>query len=183
MKPSPIPTEALAALHDVVAPEQVSLFPATPAWLVVFALLVVALARVALWLFRRWRQNLYRREAAAELRRIEARLTSHETREAALADLPVLVKRVALHFASRDKVAPLSDSPWLEFLVRTWKGAAFRAGPGRLLPEIAYATPARLAGISPADVDALVSLLREWIPAHRAPSGAKQKPPPVERAP
>jgi hypothetical protein len=105
-------------------------------------------------------------EAAAELKGIEARLASAEEREAALAELPVLVKRVALHLAPRQKVASLSGAPWLEFLDRTWKGAAFSSGPGRLLPEIAYGTPDRLSAIPPSAVDALVSLLRTWIPGH-----------------
>jgi len=162
--PAPIPPEALAGLHDNVVPQPVSLFPATPPWLVVLALLLGALVWAVVRVLQRHRRSLYRRQAAAELRGIEARLGS---REAALADLPVLVKRVALHLAPREEVAALSGPSWLAFLDRTWKGNAFRAGPGRLLPEIGYGTPARLAAIQPAEVQGLLALLRAWLRGHR----------------
>ncbi len=182
MTPPPVSADALAGLHDVVAPGPVSLLPATPAWLVVLALLVL----VAAWGGRRtlrWhRSNLYRREAAAVLRGIEIRLGSPATRPAALAELPVLVKRVVLEVAPRDEVASLSGQPLLELLDRTWKGAAFGAGPGLLLPEIAYGTPDRVAAIPPAEIDALVSLLRGWIPGHRPLARGPRPTPAPERA-
>lgn len=167
MTPAPIPPEALAGLHDNVVPDPVSLFPTTPAWLVVLALLLTLLAWAVVRLLQRRRRNRYRREAAAELRGIEARLGFAATRPAALADLPVLVKRVALHLAPRGEIAALSGPAWLAFLDRTWNGDAFRAGPGRLLPEIAYGTPARLAALQPPELDNLLALLKAWIGGHR----------------
>jgi hypothetical protein len=151
----------------------VSLFPATPAWLVVLALLVAALAWVAARMFFRWRRNRYRREAAAELRAIESRLESRAT-QTAIAELPVLVKRVALQLAPRDQVASLSGPAWLAFLDRTWRGEAFGTGPGSVLPGIAYGTPARLAAIPPEEIAQLLALLRTWIPGHRVPSSRAQ---------
>ncbi len=182
MTPTPIPADPLAGLHDVVAPEPVSLLPATPAWVLVAALLLAGVAWLAIRALRRHRRNRYRREAAAELRGIEGRLATAGTRGAALAELPVLVKRVALEMTTREEVAALSGAPWLEFLDRTWEGNAFAAGPGRLLPEIAYAPPARLAALPQTDVDALVALLRRWIPGHRSPSRRAGPRPPLERA-
>lgn len=182
MTPTPVPTDALAGLHDVAVPEPVSLLPATPAWLVVLAVLAAALMWGALRALRRRRRNRYRREAAVALRGIEARLASPATREGALAELPVLVKRVALQLAPREDVAALSGASWLAFLDRTWPGGAFTAGPGRLLPEIAYGGPARLAALPQGDADALVALLRKWIAGHRLPSGVARDSSRLERA-
>jgi hypothetical protein len=182
MTPTPVPADPLAGLHDVVVPEPVSFLPATPAWLAVLALLLAAFAWLAFRAWRRWRRNRYRREAAAVLRSIESRLGSAATREEALAELPVLVKRVALQLVRREEVAALSGTPWLEFLDRTWEESAFSSGPGRLLPKIAYGTPERRAAVSRADVDELVALLRQWIPRHRAPSIPERESPPGERA-
>jgi hypothetical protein len=170
MTPTPVPPAALAGLHDVVVPQPVSFLPATPAWLVVLVLLLAALSWTAVSVLRRYGSNRYRREAAAALREIEKRLHSPATRQVALAELPVLVKRVALVLAPRAEVAGLNGDPWLELLDRTWRGAAFSKGPGRLLPEIAYDSQDRLAAILPTDVEALVGLLQMWIPGHHKPS-------------
>lgn len=171
---SPVPADALAGLHDVVVPEPVSLFPATPAWAVLAVLVAAALAWVAARMVLRWRRNRYRREAAAELREIESRLASAATREAALAELPVLVKRVALQSAPREQVAALSGPAWLAFLDRTWKGDAFRTGPGSVLPEIAYGTPAGRRAIGSEEVAQLLAVLRSWVREHHAPSSDAQ---------
>lgn len=162
----PTPAAALEGLHDVVSPEPVSLEPATAAWLVLLALVLTLALWGAFLLVRRRRQGRYRREAAAELRALEAQLATPEARDAALATLPVLVKRVALQAAGRQPAAPLSGEPWLRFLDRTWTEPAFTSGPGRWLPTLAYGTPAERAGLAGSDVDALVALLRRWIPHH-----------------
>jgi hypothetical protein len=172
--PAPIPPETLAGLHDNVVPQPVSLFPATPAWLVVLAVLLAVLAWGVLRVLQRRRQDRYRRESAAELRGIEARLGSVTTRDAALVELPVLVKRVALHLAARDEVAGLSGLAWLAFLDRTWKGETFATGPGSLLPQIAYGTPARRRAIGSEEMAQLLAVLRSWVREHHAPSSGAQ---------
>jgi len=166
--PTPTPAAALEGLHDVESPLPVSLVPATPAWLVLGAL-VLALALWGAFLFvRRRRRGRYRREAAAELRALEARLAMPQSRDDALAALPVLVKRVALQTAGRPDVAPLCGERWLRFLDRTWTEAAFTSGPGRWLPILAYGTPAERAALAEPEWAALVALLRRWIPRHHA---------------
>lgn len=169
MKTQPLAPELAGKLHDLALPEAVSLFPATPAWLVVAAMLLVALALLVRELYRRRMKSHYRREAAAELREIAGSLADAGRRAQALAALPVLVKRVALHLAPRDEVAALSGVQWLEFLDRTWHGSAFSAGPGRLLVDIGYRSPAWLAAIPPGEVEALLALLRKWLARHHRP--------------
>ena len=168
MTPTPTPAAALEGLHDVVSPAPVSLMPATPAWLVLGALVLALLLWGALLLVQRRRRGRYRREAAAELRALEAQLATPQARVGALAALPVLVKRVVLETAGRPDVAPLSGEPWLRFLDRTWREPAFTSGPGRCLPILTYGTPAERAALAEPDVAALVALLRRWIPGHHA---------------
>ena len=169
MKAQPLAPEIAGKLHDVVVPEAVSYFPATPAWLVVLALLLAVLVLLVRGLYR-WRmKSRYRREAAAELREIASHLSDPGCRNELLEKLLVLVKRVALHLAPRDEVAALSGAPWLEFLDRTWHGSAFSCGPGRLLADLGYRSPAGLAEIAPGEIEALLALLGKWLAGHHRP--------------
>ena len=139
-------------LHDIVLPEAPSFWPATPAAYAVLALLVALVVGAALALARRHRRDRYRRLALAELSEIERRGAYH--------DLPALVKRTALQAAPRDEVASLSGEAWLRYLDASYGGDGFTRGPGRRLPELAY------AGVDAADVSDLMNLVHQWIQKH-----------------
>src|SRR5262249_10835302 len=117
---------------------------------------------------RRQRANLYRREALAELDALAAGLEDKGGRQRLASRLPELLKRVALPVEPRWAVASLTDRRWLEELDRLYGGDAFSKGAGRILPSLAYGTPAAVSGVPRADLDALVRLSREWIAKHRA---------------
>ena len=69
---------------------------------------------------------------------LEHALEKDESRPAAVAEIPVLVKGIALAFGPRSEVASLTGDAWLQFLDRSYGGSGFTEGPGRLLPTIAY---------------------------------------------
>ncbi len=145
----------LDALRGIRVPDPVSLAPQTTAWWILFATLAIFLLVALLLWVRRWRRNRYRRDALA---RLDALGPDR------LAELPELVKRVALDAWPREEVAELSGAPWLAFLDRSLGGGtAFTAGPGRLLPALAYG-----ASEPPTDAEAdeLVALVRTWIRKH-----------------
>ena len=64
-------------------------------------------------------------------------------------------------------MAPLNGEPWLQFLDRTYGSPGFTEGPGRLLPTLAYATPAATSALPAKELQALVELVRRWIRRHR----------------
>lgn len=163
------PQEApqLQGLHDVVLPEPVSMTPQTVGWVVLGVAVGLALLWLAWLVLRRYRASAYRRAALAELDRLEGALEGSGERARALVALPVLVKRTALACRPRVEVAGLADGEWLRYLDRTLGSTDFTAGPGRLLPTLAYASPAQLETIKKAEVEALTKLLRRWIRKHR----------------
>jgi hypothetical protein len=169
-------TAALEGLADIVLPEKAP--PQAPgAWTYVFIALAVVGAVLAISAFwRRRGPGRYRREALAELDRLVARLEEKGGRYEVAARLPVLLKRVALTVAPREEVAALTGKEWLAFLDRLYGGDGFTKGPGRLLPRLAYGTPAYLSGVPRAEIDALLRLTRDWIVKHRPPVPA---PPPA----
>jgi len=135
--PTPDST-SLEHLSDIVVPPPGTWWPPAPGWYVVGALLL-ALGALAAWrALARWCAAAYRRAALADLRRLEARAADDGQRDAALREVPALVKRTALAAFPRETVASLSGPDWLRFLDRTGHTDAFTHGRGQVLAELAY---------------------------------------------
>jgi Ca-activated chloride channel family protein len=152
--------DPVAGLIDVPLPHEVSLLPQTWEARVAIVLLVTALG-AALWRYAHLRRaNRYRREALAELSRIEHGRNSGPSD--LLARLTVLVRRTSLAAFPRAQVVPLIGSGWLSFLDRSYGGEEFRHGVGRLLASGPYQqTPPDAA-----ELQSLVRLVRRWIRGH-----------------
>ncbi|SAK66759.1 DUF4381 domain-containing protein [Caballeronia ptereochthonis] len=155
---------ALQSLHELPLPAPVSYAPQTIGWVFV-ALLLGALALACAWIaWRRHEKSRYRREALAELARIEARLSDEATRAAALAQIAPLVKRTALAAAPREQVAALSGASWLAYLRKTH--TAFDDESGVLLYMASYAPDERLAAVTREKAERLAQAARNWIEHH-----------------
>jgi len=153
-------------LQELPAPAPVvSYWPQTLAW-VVLALLFVAVAAVwALRRYRCWRCNRYRREALVLLDDLGEALADPTRRLAALRQLPVLVKRVALSMPGGGNAAPLSGAHWRAYLQNHSK-AALPADLEQRLALLAYAPDARIQTLDEQEVRALLAACREWVKAH-----------------
>lgn len=161
---------ALRGLADIALPPPVSMLPQTWAWAVLAALAALAVA-FALWRWVRYREiNRYRREALGELRLIEDRIGSAETRADALASLSILLKRTALAVWPRDTVANLSGSNWTRFLDAHSGGPVFPTIAAHFFEEAEYRGPLALASIPETDARACVVAARHWIEAHHVRS-------------
>lgn len=155
---------SLERLRDIVAPPPVPWWPPAPGWYVVGATALVLAGWLTWRAWVRWRAAAYRRAALAELRRLETRAADAGEREAALRDLPALVKRTALAAFPRPAVASLSGAAWLGFLDRTGRTDAFTRGGGQVLGVLAY--DPRAARLDDAAVSKLFRSVRAWIGAH-----------------
>jgi hypothetical protein len=153
---------SLERLHDIVAPPPTPWWPPAPGWLWLlgFAALV-ALYAATRW-FVRWQRNRYRREALAELARLEADASDPSKRANALAGLSVLLKRTALTAYGREAVASLTGQAWFEFLDGTG-GTHFADGPGSALESAVYRANADYDGVK---TDDLFAEVRRWIRGH-----------------
>jgi hypothetical protein len=157
----------LELLRDIALPEPIGWAPQTVGWWILLALIVAAGVAAAILIRRRRRAGLYRRMALAELERIEAAMTDPGAGRSAAAELPALVKRTALAVFPRGEVASLSGDSWLRFLDESYGGKGFSAGPGKLLPSLAYAPTDSPAAPSGDSLRELTELLRDWIRSHR----------------
>lgn len=163
--PDPLTRLALEKLNDIALPVPVSWMPQTWGWLAL-ALLLLALIAWALWRrHRRHVANRYRREALAELARLEMSLAG-DGRAQAIAGIAELLKRVALTAWPRNVTAPLSGKAWLDFLKRH-DGANLAAPPAsRLLDDLEYHPPGELAVIAESDARHFAEEARRWIERH-----------------
>ena len=152
--------EELAKLKEIALPEAVSYTPETLAWYILFAAILLLLLFFLWKRYQRYRKNLYRKTALKDLSRIK--------KEKAYRELPILVKRIVLVFAERNKIASLSDQKWLKFLNNSYKGNGFLSDTGKILIDLSYSTPNRINKYTENEIDALFNLITEWIKKHNA---------------
>ena len=157
----------MARLQEVGPPEAAPAWPPPPVWYLLAALVVLSIVAMAWIVRRRWQRGAYRREALDLLDGLEKRLEGEGS--APLAELPSLLKRVALRSFPRAEVAALSGEAFLAFLDEKLGTTEFRRGVGRAIPRLAY-DPAG-AELPPGEARALVRLGRRWIARHRASAG------------
>jgi len=158
---------SLANLHDIVLPAPLPLWPPAPGWLWLLGMLAVVLVMALLRALIRRQRNHYRREALAELQRLETvglQATEYGPQQQALARVSVLLKRTALTAYPRAEVAELTGSKWFAFLDEHG-GTRFSGGLGEALEQAAYHS-ARPAWES-AQLTRLFSETRQWIRQHR----------------
>ncbi len=141
--------ELLDMLRPIPEPEPISMLPATQGWVWLGLVVLLTLAALGRWGWRRWRANAYRRAALAELE--------------AAGDDPAatagILRRAALVAFPRRKVAGLLGPDWLEFLDRTCPGAGFSGAAGEALLRAPY----REQAPNPE----LTRSARHWLKSHR----------------
>jgi hypothetical protein len=157
---------SLDRLHDIVAPGPTPWWPLAPAWYWVLGLLLFLGALYALQALQRWQRNRYRREALAELSRLEPALLDASRRAQALTSLAELLKRAALSAWPRREVASLTGSAWSAFLDRTGNTTSFSTGLGSTLEQVSYDSRAA-AALDEASSRKLAALVRYWLVNHR----------------
>ncbi len=156
------PQDPLAALQPLRTPDPVAWWPPAPGWwfLLLLALLLVGLA--ALWLWRRYRKNAYRRAAARQMDLLLLAYREDGDQLRYLQRVNALLKSVALQAWPAASVAAMSGQDWLDFLNRELRGGA------TFDPALAGAH--YRPGASLADPEALAPVAKRWIRSHRSPS-------------
>ena len=141
--------ELIELLEEVPEPPPVAMTPQTPGW-IVLGVIVAALLFLALrWAVRRHREEAYRRAALREL---------DEAGDDPAAISNVL-RRTALAAYPREQVAGLAGPDWLAFLDRSYEGAGFADGAGKVFAIVPYKAIA--------SDPAAAKLARSWIKGHR----------------
>ena len=153
--------DPLAGLREYHMPEAVSWWPPAPGWWLLLALLLLVALAVAWWLLRLRRCRAAARQAALELRGLQAALSEQGDTAAFTRGLSRLLRRYALAAFPGESAAALTGEDWLAFLDAHGGGGRFRDGPGRQLAEAPYRPAFDIA------VDELADLVSDWIRRNR----------------
>jgi hypothetical protein len=158
----PLDAALLARLHDIIEPAAPELWPLAPGWILVIALLGLLLLRAAQFARMAWRQNAYRRQAAAELAQLQKALDASTAATSASQALSIL-RRCALHVAPRHDVAALTGSGWANFLASRID-FPISDELGALLFSAAYQPARRVDAIS---AQRVLDFAQRWVTSHR----------------
>lgn len=154
----------LDQLRELPLPAAVPYWPQTWGWLVLAVILLALLGGGLFAALRHRRRNRYRREALAELGRLDQAVQADPL---ALRALPGLIKRTALAAQRGGKtrgVGALSGEAWVRALATG--SVALAPDSARLLAVIAYAPDDRLRGLAPAQTQQLLRETRAWMERH-----------------
>jgi ABC-type nickel/cobalt efflux system permease component RcnA len=155
-------SDPLAALRDIYQPALIELWPPAPGWWILAAVGMILLITACFWLWHRWSDNRYRREALQELEGYFEAWKREEDDHVFLFEIQQLLKRVALTRFDRQKVASLTGEAWLLFLDQSSNSHAFSIGPAEALIDGNYRLDINI------DVTALENCARQWIKRHDA---------------
>jgi len=141
-------------MHDIIVPDAVPWTPQTDGWWVALAWLIAVAALAMIKYIAQRRRNRYRREALAELKRIDISTNS------AAGDVASVVRRTALVAFARTDVASLYGAAWTEFLVQSaGNDSHIRKAAGSIA-----AAPYK-PGIKARDI---IEPAKRWVRVHRA---------------
>lgn len=159
-------SEALQGLRDIHLPSAISGFPMAPGWYLLIVLSFLACILICFYVGLRRRQALPKREA---LRMLDVCIENYEKGRAgtqqSTAEVNELLRRVALAYYPRAKVAGLSGKAWIDFLGSSGKNLDFKAIAFMLL-ELPW-QPDQVINIKP-----LFSRARLWIQQRCKPCSA-----------
>ncbi len=146
--------------HEIQLPPAISWVP-EPSIIIAIISLVLLITSCIFWAWYRSRQStLYCRQAHANLDVIEQRLHAGDLH--ALADIPGLLKQVALSRWPRTALIELDHQGWFEF----WRASASVAPPS-FIHALAYQSREDIEALSCDQRLQLVHWSRNWIEEHQ----------------
>jgi hypothetical protein len=154
----------LANLKDIHSPKPVGLWPLAVGWYILFFLIAILMSAVGFSIYKNIRINKAKKEALLLLHQYENEFKQKRNIVSSCARVSELLKRVALFYYPREKVAALSGDAWVQFLNETSQKLDFQKVSNEL---VVY--PYKPPTAASTDLHLFFSLSREWIKQRRQP--------------
>lgn len=142
-------------LRDIHLPDGLPWWPLAPGWWLL--LLVLAMLSVLSWWYWRRHRNPLRRASLRELARLRDAHSAGADAPQILADVSMLLRRIAISRLGRTQVAGLTGEHWQACLAAMSPGEKFDAAQLDLL------THRRFRQNPDCDVDQLLRVCERWI--------------------
>jgi hypothetical protein len=132
-------------IKDIHMPSPVGLWPLAPGWYFVIFFMIVFGIFLVMKSLKLCRRKKYKKSILAQVDALERRVLKGMEARSAIADLSILLKRLALsHFADQNPGA-LSGQHWLDFLNRTGKCDLFTKDVGEIIFKSMYQKDVKLS--------------------------------------
>ncbi len=149
-------SQELAPLRAIHLPDPIGWWPLAPGWYLLAFCLMMGLVALLMWLHRCYSNGQAKREALRLLSAYQQQYRPHINTQLTSARLSELLKRVALAYYPRTKVAGLRGDEWIAFLDETSINMDFSLVRIALLELPYHATKEH-------DLNVLFSMARTWI--------------------
>lgn len=152
----------LAALRDIHLPPPIGAWPWAPGWYLALVCGLAMLLLAVILLKRHYSNHRAKRVAIRLLAEYQVLQTENPNSQRTTALVSELLRRVALAYYPRTRVAGLMGESWIEFLNTTVNGVNFDAVHQQLL-EWPYQSP------QSCDLESLFNITRRWIKGQGQP--------------
>ena len=152
----------LSQLHDIHLPESIGRWPLAPGWYVLATILIATGLLMGLLCYRHYSYGRAKRAALKELAIYQKQYQHDANSQLCTANISELLKRVALAYYPRTRVAGLQGEAWLIFLNSTAKGVNFNSVRMQLL-ELPW-HPSQAHTLQP-----LFNIAKKWIMRQKKP--------------
>lgn len=156
-------SQQLQNLRDIHMPEPVGFWPLAPGWYVLAVILLLLLLYVGYVIYRRHQRGRAKREALSLLLEYERQYAAGSETGVISAQISELLRRVALVYYPRARVAGLSGLPWIAFLNETSSKINFNEISGLIL-DLPYQNKS-----SDVDLKPLFSSAKAWVKQRGVP--------------
>lgn len=154
--------DLLAKLRDIHLPLPISWWPPAPGWYVLAVMALIALGVLIVIGMRIRTRNAARREALILLNQYQESYLKEGNCSLCCKNISELLRRVALVYYPREKVAGLKGQAWLDFLNQSSRHLDFNS-VRELLEVFPYQAQ------SQGDLEPLFLIARNWIRQRRKP--------------
>lgn len=163
MNPAEINPQDALQLKDIHLPLSPDQWPPAPGWWLLLVVSLLLLGWLTLRLFKFWQHYRLQKEILESLDALQREHYEKQLSEF-LAEVSILLRRVAMMNFPSKQVAALTGKGWLSFLDLHGGGGQYSNGVGSVLATGPYASSSALeADVENVDKDALLVLTKKWI--------------------
>jgi len=147
----------LQQLKDIHLPKSIPMWLTAPGWIALYMIATGLIGYGIYYWYKRKKQGYTIQYAMNQLNQLQTLATHNPENINIAAEISTLIRRTALYYFRRDRIAGLSGQDWLNFLNNSGNTTLFTAEAGQLLIDAPYRQ------YHHGDLAPLFSLTQHWL--------------------